>query len=84
MRATFVLKNLTPQYLESLAKCEPRQAYAHLFAQRQDLNISLKVGNGQMRDSVEFNDAFKAERPVTFRIEPRAGYKLATFEISLA
>ena len=82
LRATFTLKNLTDTYLASLAKCEPRQAYLHLFAQRQDLNISLKVGTGQMRDAVAFNDAFKAGQPMTFTLEPRKGYKLATFEVA--
>lgn len=47
------------------------------------LNISCKVGNGSFRDAVDFNQMFRKNNPPiepSFKLEPRRGYKLATFE----
>ena len=83
LKATFTIKNMSEAYLASLTKCEPRQAFQVLRDSQRDLGhaISMKVGTGQIRNAVEFNDAFKANKPMTFTLEPRKGYKLATFEL---
>jgi hypothetical protein len=82
LKATFTLKNLTATYLEQLAQQEPRRAYQMLRDSQRDLGhaISLKIGTGgQMQDAIDFNNAFKSDKPMQFKIEPRVGYKLATF-----
>jgi hypothetical protein len=53
----------------------------------RDLKISRKTGNDSTRDAVEFNQLIRAQRqsgvpttPKAYKLEPRKGYKLATFE----
>ena len=41
-----------------------------------------KVGNGSFRDKVELNQILRKPRTIHFKLEPRKGYKLATFDIN--
>jgi hypothetical protein len=47
----------------------------------------MKVGNSDaFRDKVELNHILNSKKPeeinLTYKLEPRRGYKLATFEIN--
>ena len=86
MKATFTLSNLTASFLESLEAVTAKEAFTALrSAQTGGLGhaIKLKIGAGDMRDAVAFNDIAKsATASWSFKIEPRRGYKLATFNVS--
>lgn len=44
---------------------------------------TLKIGNGSFRDKVDLNHMMKnGGRVITCKLEPRKGYKLATFEFA--
>lgn len=83
MKVTFTLHNLTASYLEALTVMEAKEAFESIRkSQTGGLGhaIKMKIGNGDMRSAVEFNEIHKA--PATawdFKIEPRKGYKLVTF-----
>ena len=46
--------------------------------------VSLKIGSGQFRDAVELNQILRGCCSVAFKLEPRRGYMLATFDIAPA
>lgn len=96
MKITFILKDLSPAFfagsdilgtpgLDNLPSDGAR--FDYLSGPRcQDLKITRKVGDGSVRDAVEFNRVIRAQRlagntaPKSYKLEPRKGYKLATFE----
>jgi len=84
MKITAILYNLTDAFCAELAELEPRAAYDRLNKLRHDLPhcIKLKIGNGSFRDAVDLNSLMKREHTFTVKIEPRRGYKLATFTVT--
>lgn len=91
MKTTFILKDLTDEFynggfwsigLSNLNKTE-QFLYLTELARRKELKITLKVGNSNsFRDMVELNQKVRGGVQVqSGQIEPRRGYKLATFEI---
>lgn len=56
--------------------------FTHLNKQLE--RFPMKVGNGSFRDRVELNSMIKGPHTITFKLEPRRGYKLATFAFSKA
>jgi hypothetical protein len=44
--------------------------------------ITMKIGSGQFRDAVELNSMLRNPCRFEFKLEPRRGYKLITFEIT--
>jgi hypothetical protein len=44
--------------------------------------VSTKVGSGMFRDKVELNQLRRKEFSLTYKLENRKGYKLATFEVT--
>lgn len=44
--------------------------------------VTMKIGLGQFRDEVELNSMLKSDCKFEFKIEPRKGYKLVTFEVT--
>lgn len=84
MRVTFTIQNLTAEMLDSLAAMAPADAFAKLAKWASgDLRhcVKRKDGSGQFRDRVSLNQIMRSPRFDAFKIEPRRGYKLATFEI---
>ena len=86
MQTTFTIKNLTGNTLAELAVMPPRDAYARLLKWALgDLRycVSIKNGSGAFRDRVEWNQIMRrvdnGQATLAFKIEPRRGYKLATF-----
>jgi hypothetical protein len=50
-----------------------------------DKSLTLKIGNGSFRDAVDLNHILKnCATQWSYKLEPRKGYKLATFNISAA
>lgn len=87
MKVTFTIKNMTEDFLNKLFNMSGNDCY-HLLKKYAigDLkhNIKMKVGSSDaFRDKVELNSILKSNfgHEINFKIEPRRGYKLATFEI---
>lgn len=86
MKVTFILKNLTDEFFEGtpsgsivgLMSMSDAEKLKKLLTHQTD-SIKLKIGNGSFRDRVEFNQILRAPRSLSFRLEPRRGYRLATF-----
>lgn len=87
MQTTFIIKNLTPETIDSIMAMQPFEAHNQLFKWAfGDLKhcVSQKCGSGAFRDRAEWNgiirDAKSGAKSLKFKIEPRKGYKLITFE----
>jgi len=89
MRVTYIIKNVTDVFyhgsehgITGLLNMPDMDKFNHLNKVRHDMGISQKIGNGQFRDAVELNSMLKKNPSVKFSLEPRKGYKLATFEFA--
>ena len=89
MKVTYILKNLTDTFynggfgIPSFLDMPDSEKFERLNALRHDMkdNIKQKIETGQFRDAVELNSLMKKPHTVEFKLEPRKGYKLATFTI---
>ena len=86
MKVTATLHTLSDNFYSELIGMEPREVHDYINRLKNDLPhcIKMKVGNGQFRDAVELNQLKRGPCApcVTYKLEPRRGYKLATFEFS--
>ena len=89
MRVTVILKDFTEQFY--LGAGESIKGFLHKshhekFEQCKKLaaekRASMKIGTGNFRDQVELNQMLRGGNGIDFALEPRKGYKLATFTIS--
>ena len=89
MKITFILKDFTDVFynghgdsivgllnMDNAAKFETCRRLAG------EKRVTMKIGTGQFRDAVELNAMRRLPCAIDFKIEPRRGYKLATFELS--
>ena len=88
MKVTFILKNLTESTLAEFQVMDPRAAFDKLhkwaFGDLRHL-VSIKFGvSNAFRDRVDTNLLLKADCAISFKIEPRKGYKLVTFTLGKA
>lgn len=91
MKVTFTLKDLTDAFyngfgssIVGLLNMPDNEKFAYLSrkAKEKELKISMKIASGQFRDAVELNQLLRKDNlSYSFKIEPRKGYKLVTFEI---
>lgn len=79
----------SPIYIFGLNNLTNYYKFYHLKgkAARKELQITMKVGNSDsFRDKVDLNHILNSKQPeeinLTYKLEPRRGYKLATFEIN--
>ena len=81
MKATATLHDLWDSFYAELSLLTPAEQFARLNKLRIDLPhcIKVKIGNDSFRDRVDLNSLLKRPHTVTSKIEPRRGYKLATF-----
>jgi hypothetical protein len=89
MRVTFILKDLSESFFEGgfysigLNNLNDFEKFFFLKdrAARKELKITSKIGNGSFRDKVEFNQILRDNKyqKLEYKIEPRRGYKLVTF-----
>ena len=84
MKITATLHDLSDNFYAKLASMAPREKYDYLRRLKNDLPhcIKIKIGNGQFRDAVDLNSMMRGPCTYTYKLEPRRGYKLATFEVS--
>lgn len=90
MKATFILKDLSETFfkgnggsIKGFLNLESNLArFRYLTSSTaRDLQITCKVGHADsFRDKVELNQMLRSNPEPTFKLEPRRGYKLATFE----
>ncbi|AKR54341.1 hypothetical protein XM25_00680 [Devosia sp. H5989] len=86
MKVTFTIKNLTDNAYAELAAMSDADRFAKLtkwaFGDMRHC-VSQKIGSGQFRDRVELNQIMRRQDVrFNYKIEPRRGYKLATFNIA--
>lgn len=82
MNAKFIVKDLTDDTLDRLAAMPAREAHDKLAKWAfGDLRhcVSVKYGRGSFGCRVDWNGLYKRDMPMTFKLEPRKGYKLFTF-----
>lgn len=91
MKVTFILKDLSDIFysgrgediigLNTLTD-KDKFYFLNKKAFSKELKITMKVGNSNsFRDRVELNSILKTNPTFQYKIEPRKGYKLVTFEI---
>lgn len=92
MKTTFVLKDLSEAFykghgdsIKGLDKMTDREKFDYLNkkAFERVLNITMKIGpSNSFRDRVDLNAMLKGPCIVSYKLEARRGYKLATFEVT--
>jgi hypothetical protein len=91
MKATFILKDLSDVFyngnsgsIAGLNSYSDADKFTYLCKRAAEgaLSISTNIGNGSFRDKVDLNSMLKGQFTVSYKLEPRRGYKLATFEIN--
>lgn len=84
MNLDAILRKLTPQALDSIRALDAEAAMVAIQKLRRDLPscVSIKVGDGSIRDSATWNLTRQAEaRLGSFRLVPRRGYFIARFTL---
>lgn len=86
MKVTFILRNLTDSALENLAAMTDYERFQRLIKWAYgDLKhcVSVRFGtSNSFGERVRVNTAIKDGQVFkAYRLDPRRGYKLATFEI---
>jgi hypothetical protein len=89
MRCTFILKNLTDAFYEGsesgsivgLMSLSDKDKWDKLNRMANQQLTTLRIGSGQFRDRVELNQMLREPCTFSFKLEPRKGYRLATFDI---
>jgi hypothetical protein len=83
MKITATLHDFSDGFYAELASMAPREIYDYLRKLKNDSYcVKIKIGNGQFRDAVELNSMMRDPCTYTYKLEPRRGYKLVTFEVS--
>lgn len=92
MKTTAIFRNLSDQFWNGFGDSIPAflgQSPLGQFQRAKRLvhempgYVTLKVGNGSVRDAVEWNQLFRdSSHRLTAKIEPRKGYRLVTFEFN--
>lgn len=87
MKVTFIIRDVTDQFFTGfgeqiigLLNMVDMDKFNHLNKNRS--RFPMKIGSGQFRDAVDLNSLLKKNPYVEFSLEPRRGYKLATFKFS--
>lgn len=91
MKVTFTLKDLTDEFYNGfgssiigLNNMTDKEKFYVLskHAKEKCLKITMKIATGQFRDAVELNQILRDPAvSFSYKLEPRKGYKLVTFEI---
>ena len=89
IKVTVIIKDVTDAFFEGvgesiigLLNMTDADKFTHLNKQLE--RFPMKIGNGSFRDKVDLNSMVKGSHNITFKLEPRRGYKLATFTFSKA
>lgn len=91
MKVTAILKDFSEQFyngsggsIPAFLTMPPADKWATVQRLKNERRVTLKIGTGQFRDQVELNAMMRGCCTIAFKLEPRRGYKLATFDISPA
>lgn len=88
IKVTVILKDFSAQFYEGFGDISGflNQTNAETFAKCKELHAGnlakMKIGNGSFRDQVDLNQMLRRPHRVQCMLEPRRGYKLATFTIT--
>jgi hypothetical protein len=90
MKVTCILKDFTDSFYNGFGDSIPGllnmadpEKFEKLRIMASEKRITMKIGNGSFNQAVELNQIRCSRHPrYTFKLEPRKGYKLATFDIS--
>lgn len=90
MRVTCILRDFTEQFyhgtesgsIVGLMNESDAGKWERLKRMASEKRVQMKIGSGQFRDAVELNAMLRTPVNIEFKLEPRRGYMLATFEIT--
>ena len=89
MKVTFTLRDLSSEYFEGMGESlkglnnmSDREKFDMLhrgaFGELKQ-NIKILIGTGQFRERIELTQLLRGQPSIEYKLEPRKGYKLATF-----
>ena len=89
MHCTFILKGFTDQFFNGtdsgsivgLLNMSDEDKFRKLCRMADEKRATRKIGSGQFRDAVDLNMMLRKPCTFTFKLEPRKGYRLASFDI---
>jgi hypothetical protein len=88
MKITVILKDFTEQFFTGFGEIigfntrTNAEKFEYCKKLHNERRASMKIGTGQFRDAVELNQMIRGKHSIAYKLEPRRGYKLATFEIT--
>jgi hypothetical protein len=87
MKVTVILKDFTEAFYQGhgesivgLLNMDDAAKFETCRRLAGEKRATIKIGTGQFRDAVELNAMRRLPCSISFKLEPRKGYKLATFE----
>lgn len=91
MKVTVILKDFSDAFYEGMGESiiglfqlSDSEKFDKLKRMHHEKRVCMKIGSGQFRDAAELNQLLRSPCIYSFKLEPRRGYKLATFEIKKA
>lgn len=82
MKITFTLNNISSYFYEKLEQAETNRDKYNLLLKLKDLGVKPRIGNGSMRDIIEYNKFMRSDKDFSsYELASRRGYKLITFYI---
>jgi len=91
MKITAIIKDVSDTFflehgdsIKGLNNMDDKEKFSYLL----NLGVSIpsmvttKVGSGMFRDKVELNQLRRKDFSLSYKLENRKGYKLATFEVT--
>ena len=91
MKVTAIIKNANDAFFEGfgesiigLNNMSDKEKFDYLLntGVSNPSMVTTKVGGGMFRDRVELNQLRRKDFSLTYKLENRKGYKLATFEVT--
>jgi hypothetical protein len=92
MKITATIKNVSEHFFSGfgesivgLNNLDDREKLNYLLNRgvSEPWSISTKVGNGSFSDRIALNQLRRKDYQITYKLENRKGYKLATFDVSI-
>lgn len=89
IKVTVIIRDVTDAFFEGVGDSiigllNMTDADKFSYLNKRSGRFPMKIGNGSFRDKVDLNSMIKGPHTITFNLEPRRGYKLATFTFSKA
>jgi hypothetical protein len=92
MKVTAIIKNVSSEFFEGFGESitglnnliddKERFNYLMNMGVKNPSIVSTKVGRGTFGERVELNRMRQQDYKLSYKLENRRGYKLATFEVS--